>query len=326
MSQRRIVITTSWLSEADEPHRILEAAGFEVDYARPADLERDARSLAEALSTATGVIAGVEPFDADALARAERLRVIARTGAGYDNVDVAAASERNVLICSTPQVNRQAVAEFAIGSLLNLARQIPRSNEIIRAGGWSQPSGWELRGKTLGIVGFGAIGQAVAGIAGGLGMHVLAYDPFVSAAGTELAHVTHVDLPQLLERSDAVTLHVFLSEDTRHLIDAGAIDAMKTGAVLINAARGGVVDEDALVAALQSKKLSGAALDTFEREPLPASSPLRQAENLILTPHVAGATVEARARSGVMAAESVVQVLSGNVPVNAVNRSLVTTG
>jgi D-3-phosphoglycerate dehydrogenase/(S)-sulfolactate dehydrogenase len=319
-------VTTSWLSEEDIPHRLLTDAGFDVHYARPADRAIDGRSLAAALEGADGVIAGVESFDAETLGQAPHLRVIARTGAGYDNVDVAAASRLGMLVYATPQVNRQSVAEFTIGSLLNLARGLTPGDRVVRAGLWTQSSGWELNGKTLGIIGFGAIGRTVADIAKGFGMHIMAYDPFVAGNGTRTPGVSLVELPELLERSDAVTLHVFLSDDTRHIIDAAALDRMKPGAVLINAARGGVVDEDALVDALLSSKLSAAALDTFEAEPLPQDSRLRQVEHLLLTPHVGGATVEARAQSGAMAAQSIIQTLAGQAPSNAVNADLVATG
>lgn len=303
---RRVLITTSWLGEGDDVHRTLTDAGCDVGFARQG----------ASLEDADAVIAGIEPWDAHLLKAAPRLKVLARTGVGYDNVDVATANELGIAVCTTPGVNRSSVAEFTFVALLNLARDIPRLSASMREQGWASASGHELRGKTLGVIGFGAIGRSVAELARALGMTVLAHDPHVDA---EQAGVSPVPLPELLARSDAVTLHVSLGEDTRHLIDGDAIARMKHGAVLVNAARGGVVDEAALAGALRSGRLAGAALDTFEHEPLPADSPLRDVPNLLLTPHIAGATVEGRARSGLSAARSVLAALSGELPSTTVN-------
>ncbi|WP_105030357.1 phosphoglycerate dehydrogenase [Arthrobacter ruber] len=323
MNTQRILITTSWLNEGDDVHRLLLDAGHEVVYGRPADLKSQGLTLQDVIADVDGVIAGVEPFGADVLNAAQKLKVVARTGVGYDNVDLATANARGIAVCATPGVNRQSVAEFAIASLLNLVRQIPQNSVIVQGGGWAQPSGRELLGKTLGVVGLGAIGKTVAQLARAFGMRVIAYDPYFDEAFAAEIGVERVELPELIANADAITLHVFLNEETRHLINAETIATMRDGAIIVNAARGGTVDETALVEALRSGKLAGAALDTFEQEPLPADSPLRGVENLILTSHIAGATHEGRARSGAMAAESVVEVLNNNLPRQCVNKEAV---
>ncbi|GAA2532855.1 hypothetical protein GCM10010423_30690 [Streptomyces levis] len=323
MGRERVLITTSWLGAGDHVHRMLTEAGCDVVFGRPADLRSQGRSLEDAVAGVDALIAGVEPCDARVLNAAPRLKVVARTGVGYDNVDMPAANALGIAVCATPNVNRRSVAEFTIASLLNLVRGIPRLNASMREGEWTQTSGRELYGKTLGVVGFGAIGRSVAGLAQAFGMTVLVCDPYRDDAFVEQRGASLVELAELLARSDAVTVHVLLSDDTRHLIDEDAIARMKRGAVLVNAARGGVVEEAALADALRSGRIAAAALDTFASEPLPADSPLRGVANLLLTPHVAGATVEGRARSGRSAAESVLAALSGEMPQAAVNRGVI---
>ncbi|WP_225891305.1 phosphoglycerate dehydrogenase [Streptomyces dioscori] len=314
-----MLITTSWLSEGDHVHRVLTEAGCDVVFGRPTDLERQGRSLEDSVGDIDAIIAGVEPCGARVLHAAPRLKVVARTGVGYDNVDVATANTLGVAVCVTPSVNRRSVAEFTLAALLNLVRGIPQASALLQEGDWAQVSGRELYGKTLGVVGFGEIGRSVAVLGQALGMTVLACDPYSDGALVEQAGASLVELPELLARSDAITLHVGLTDDTRHLIDADAIGRMKHTAVLVNAARGGVVDEKALVEALRAGRIAAAAVDTFEHEPLPPDSALRGVTNLLLTPHIAGATVEGRARSATSAARSVVAALAGKTPRAVVN-------
>ncbi|WP_020122006.1 phosphoglycerate dehydrogenase [Streptomyces canus] len=323
MRRKRVLITTSWLDEGDHVHRMLADAGCDVVFGRPADLQRQGRSLEDAVTDVDALVAGVQPCDARVLNAAPRLKVVARTGVGYDNVDVPAANALGIAVCTTPNVNRRSVAEFTIASLLNLVRGIPQAGASMQEGGWTQTSGRELYGKTLGVVGFGAIGRSVAGLAQAFGMTVLACDPYSDGVLVGQSGASLVELPELLRRSDAITVHVLLSDDTRHLINEDAIARMKHGAVLVNAARGGVVDEAALVNALRGGRIAGAALDTFEDEPLPVDSALRGVANLLLTPHIAGATIEGRARSGTSAAESVLAALSGEMPRAAVNADVI---
>jgi (S)-sulfolactate dehydrogenase len=251
---------------------------------------------------------------AELLARAPRLRVVGRLGVGLDNIDVAACAARGIEVIPATGANALAVAEYVVCAVMLLLRGAYLSTTDVAAGKWPRgrlSEGRETAGRTLGIVGFGGIGRLVAKLAQGLGMKVLATDPAISAADAvwRESGVAYRGLDDLLVESDAVTLHVPLTQATRHLISAGRLARMKRGAVLINTARGGVIDEAALAESLAGGHLAGAALDVFENEPLPASSPLAGAPNLVLTPHVAGVTRESNARVSGMIADKVAQYL-----------------
>ncbi|MFI6906947.1 phosphoglycerate dehydrogenase [Nonomuraea sp. NPDC050394] len=308
----RVLVTTAWLQPGDHVDRLLQEEGFEVVHKRSG-------RLVDLVREVDGVVAGTDAFTAEVLAAAPKLKVIGRTGAGYDNIDTDAATERGIAVCPTPGVNRRAVAEHTLALMLNCARLLPQNILSVRSGGWEQPSGRELAGATLGIVGLGAIGKSVAELGSLLGMEVLAYDPDLDLDFAARTGVHAVPLEELLRRSDFVSLHIFLDASTRHLIDAAALATMKPTAYLINTARGGVIDEDALADALERGKLAGAALDVVEVEPLPAASRLREHDNVIVTAHVGAATTESRARSGRMAAQAVIDVLNGRAPAFTVN-------
>ncbi len=253
--------------------------------------------------------------DAALLARAPQLRVVGRLGVGLDNIDVAACAARAIEVIPATGANALSVAEYVVCTVMLLLRGAYHASAEVAAGKWPRGAlgeGRETAGKTLGIVGFGGIGQLVAKLAQGLGMKVLATDPALAAAAPvwRESGVAYRGLDDLLAESDAVTLHVPLMPETRHLVSAGRMARMKRGAVLINTARGGVIDEAALAAALTSSHLAGAALDVFETEPLPAGSPLAGAPNLVLTPHIAGVTRESNARVSTLIAAKVAQALT----------------
>ncbi len=254
------------------------------------------------------------------LEKAERLKVVGRAGVGVDNIDVDAATHRGVLVMNTPGGNSVSVAEHTLALMLALARSVPQSNASIHAGRWekSSASGTELRGKTLGLVGFGRVGTEVARRARGLEMEVLAYDPYVAPAAAREVEVELVALDELLRRSDFVSLHTSLSPSTEKMIDAAAVGKMKRGARLINCARGELIDESALAEALRSAQLAGAAVDTFAVEP-PKNSPLLGLPNLIATPHIAGSTAEAQEEVGTAIAQQVRDYLADGLIRNAVN-------
>jgi phosphoglycerate dehydrogenase-like enzyme len=311
MESHTVLITTNYLEPDGEIRRVLERAGCAVTFSRPQDRGGDQGHLRSALRGARAVIVGTEPFRADLIDCAPDLGLIARTGVGYDNVDLHAAAGRGIKVCVTPGVNRQSVAELTLGLLIDAARGIVTSERSVRAGSWTQCSGRELGGSTLGLVGLGAIGQAVATMARGIGMHVLAHDTepdgaFVMDRGIELC-----DLGDLLRRSDFVSIHVALTPASKGMIGRTALATMKPGSYLVNTARGGIVDEVALAGALCKGHLGGAALDVLETEPLPADHPLRSAPNVTITPHIAGATTEARTRSSKMAASQIIDFFEG---------------
>ncbi|MGH6886046.1 MAG: NAD(P)-dependent oxidoreductase, partial [Geminicoccales bacterium] len=238
---------------------------------------------------------------ADLLARAPHLRVVARAGTGVDTIDVHAATRRGIAVLNAPGANTVSAGEHAMGLLLALVRRIPEAAAAMRGGDWDRKrfEGSELRAKTMGIVGLGRIGGHVAQLARAFGMQVVAHDPYLLPERAAELTVRLLPLETLLRTADVVSLHVALTEDTRHLIDARRLRLMKPTAVLINTARGELVDEAALAEALRERRIGGAAIDVFATEPLPADSPLRGLDRVILTPHLAASTAEAQERVAV---------------------------
>jgi D-3-phosphoglycerate dehydrogenase / 2-oxoglutarate reductase len=283
----------------------------------------DRGGLLEAIGSADAlVVRSATDVDAELIARAEKLRVIGRAGVGVDNVDVAAATRRGILVCNAPQSNIVSAAEHTIALLLAVARNVPQAHAALEAGRWerSRFAGVEVDGKTLGVLGFGRIGQLVAARARGLGMRILAYDPHVTRERfRELGVASAASLDEVYTSSDFITLHLPLTVETQHLISHAALGRMRPGTRLINAARGSLVDTEALVQALRNGTIEGAALDVFEQEPLPADSPLLGLANVVLTPHLAASTTEAQDRAGVQVAEQVVSALAGGSVANALN-------
>jgi (S)-sulfolactate dehydrogenase len=255
--------------------------------------------------------------DARLLATAVRLKVIGRLGVGLDNIDMAAARARGIAVIPATGANALAVAEYVIATALLLLRGAYLSSAAVANGEWPRAAlsaGREIAGKTLGVVGFGTIGRLTAKLGRGLSMRVVGHDPdhpATSAVWRE-AQASPLPLEALLGEADVVTLHVPLTAVTRGMIDAAKLACMKANAVLINTARGGIVDEVALADALRNGRLGGAALDVFEDEPLPAGSPLAGCPSLILTPHIAGVTRESNARVSAMIAEQVAAFLARN--------------
>jgi D-3-phosphoglycerate dehydrogenase / 2-oxoglutarate reductase len=287
------VTARSFRQVPGEHQELLRASGLPVRFAE-ADRPLDEEELVELVRGCWGLIVGVDPVTA-AVLDAGPLRVVVRFGSGTDNVDLEAAGRRGVRVVATPGANARSVAELTIGLLLALARHLVRHDREIRSGSWSRHTGIELAGRHLGVVGYGAVGRQVAGIAGALGMEVVATDPAVRDADVPL-----VDLETLLASSDAVTLHVPLADGTRGMIGAAQLDRMRPQALLVNTSRGGLVDERALAQALAAGRLGGAAFDTFEHEP-PEASPLLALDTFIASPHAGAATVEAARRTGVAA-------------------------
>ncbi|QUW20143.1 phosphoglycerate dehydrogenase [Agrococcus sp. Marseille-Q4369] len=297
---------------------MLRDAGYTTRH-EPNIAELSPEARAELLGGVRAIIAGTKPLGAEELALAPRLELIVRTGVGYDSVDVETAGARGIPVCVTAGANRQAVAEHVFALMLAVARRVPENIANLAVGSWQQLTGRELRGATLGILGLGSIGKAVTGIAKGFGMHVVAYDPYFDGEFAAAHDVRRAELDEVLRQSDFVTLHLFLDESTRNLIDAERLRLMKSDAVLVNTARGGIVDEEALVEAVRSGVIGGAALDVFADEPLPADSALLHTPGILATTHVAGATREARGESGRMAARNVIAVLGGDEPQFVVN-------
>jgi D-3-phosphoglycerate dehydrogenase / 2-oxoglutarate reductase len=309
----------------------LEAPGLDV--LRQAGIELDERdglkgdALKEAVRAADGVIVRSQTkITADLLENPGHLKAIVRAGVGVDNIDVAAATRRGVVVMNTPGGNTFSTAEHTISLLMSLARHIPNADQSVRQGKWDRNRfvGTQLRDKTLGVVGLGRIGREVARRAAGLDMKVIGFDPFLAPerAG-QLGIEAVADLDQLLPRCDFLTVHTPLTDETRNLIGATQLARIKKGARVLNCARGGIINEEALIAALQSGHLAGAALDVFVQEPPPADHPLLKLPNVVVTPHLGASTIEAQVSVALEAAQLLVDFLQRGVVQFAVNMAAV---
>lgn len=256
----------------------------------------------------------------EVIERAHNLKVIARAGVGVDNIDLDAATENGIIVVNAPDGNTNSAAEHTIAMLMSLARKIPQAFLALKNKKWDRKShvGVELRGKTLGIVGLGRIGEEVARRAKGQRMNVVAYDPFLTAERAETLGLTMGTLDEVLAVGDFITVHTPLLKETRHIINAEAFEKMKDGARVINCARGGIIDEDALYDAVKSGKIAGAALDVFEEEPATDHKVL-ELDEVIATPHLGASTIEAQENVAIDVSHDVVRILSGELATNPVN-------
>lgn len=294
-----------------------QQAGVKVDFSPGLDTTGVSEHIRDCDAV---IIRSATTLSSSILDNAGRLRVIGRAGIGVDNIDIDAATERGVVVLNTPDANATTTAELAIAHMLSLARHLPFANHSVRSKKWERQRfiGAELANKTLGIIGFGTIGRIVAQRAVGLGMLVIAHDPYVTDEVFAELGVQHFDLDEVLQQADIVTLHCPLVDKTRHLMNSKTLQLMKPGARLINCARGGLVDEAALHDALDSGQITGAALDVFETEP-PRDSPLLELDNIVFTPHLGASTEEAQTAVGVEISKQVMTFLKTGEAINAVN-------
>jgi (S)-sulfolactate dehydrogenase len=304
------VVITEFIDERALP--ALRAA-HEVQY-DPKLVDDPLRLLKEAASADAIVVRNRTQVRGELLAALKQCRVVGRLGVGLDNIDVPACEARGMKVIPATGANALSVAEYVIGSAMLLLRGAYQSTAAVAAGQWPRnalSNGREIAGKTLGLIGFGSIGQLTAKLAQGLGMNVMAFDAMMAADHLVYAAtgVRAAGLDEVITTADVVSLHVPLVDSTRHLFDARRIASMKPGAVLINSARGGIVDEVALAAALRSGALGGAAIDVFDEEPLPASAHFDHCPNLLLTPHIAGVCAESNQRVSVLIAQKVLEAL-----------------
>ncbi len=286
----------------------------------PGQMKRD--ELLAALPDADAlIIRSASKIDAQALAAASKLKMIARAGVGVDNVDIPKATEQGVVVMNTPDGNTVSTAEMTFGLMLALARQIPQAHATMLAGKWDRKafSGVELRGKTLGVVGFGRIGRAVAKRALAFEMTVIAYDPYIPADIAADLGVELVDLDTIYRRSDFISLHAVLTDETRDMVNAATIAKMKDGVRIVDAARGALINEADLAEGIRSGKVAGAALDVYPTEPPPADDPLIGLANVVHTPHLAASTEDAQIVVAVDAARLVVNALLNGTYNNVIN-------
>lgn len=291
---------------------------MEVDYLPGLSKEEILQRIAEydALMVRSGT-----KVTRDIIEAGTNLKIIGRAGVGVDNIDVEAATERGIVVVNSPGGNTRAAAEHTIALMLALARNIPQAHMMLKQGEWKRSKfmGMEVYGKTLGVIGFGRIGREVAKRAQGLGMEVIAYDPYISEESAERIGVQLVDLPTLLQKADIITIHTPLTKETKHLLGEEELKKMKKGAKIINTARGGIVDEIALAKAIEEGIIGGAAIDVFEQEPPPPDHPLLKLEQVIVTPHLGASTVEAQEYVAIDVAEQIVNFFKGIPPSSPVN-------
>jgi len=318
----KILVSLSWAERIPaSPQAIdkLHAKGWEVVFnTKGRNLTED--EVVEALPGVSAVIAGSDKFTARGLATADRLRVISRVGVGFDAIDLAAATQKRVVVTTSPvQPLFEAMADHTFGLMIGISRHIPALDRSVKAGHWARQMGPHLFHRTLGIVGLGRIGKEVAKVARGFQMSLLCYDVVHDDAFARELGLTYVDLPELLRAADYVTIHTPLNASTRGLMNRERLALMKPTAYLVNTSRGPVVDEEALYWALTNGIIAGAATDVFQKEPPDPSNPLLQLDNLIATPHVGGLSLQAVDAMFASATQSAIDVLEGRKPYLVVN-------
>ncbi len=317
-----VLISPEEVRERDGPWvERLVSSGFRVIYPEDARFSTGtlgAETTVRELARCVAVVAGAEFYDEPTFAALPHLRVVARAGVGYDRVDTEAATVRSVAVTITPNANHESVAEHALGLLLSVTREIGACDREIRTGGWRRRIVRPLRGCTLGLLGLGRIGRSLAVRARALGMTVIAHDVAPDRTFAETNGVEIVNLDALLSRSDYLSLHCPLTDETRGILDRVAISRMRDGAIVINTARGDLVVEEDLVAALRSGKLGGAGLDVYRTEPLTPDHPLVEIETVVLTPHIASADSTSIEQMAFEAADSIARLAAGVWPQGAV--------
>ena len=291
----------------------LESAVGEVTY-NTTGKPLSAEALKELIPGVHGFIAGLDTINAEVIEAADALKVICRYGVGYDNVDLVAASRKNIIVTNTPGANSVSVAELALGSMLSLARHIPDAIQATRKGEWPRTNGLTLEGKTVGILGLGAIGKQLAKRLSAFDCQILAYDPFPDMYFANQYQINVLSLEELLPQADFISLHIPLTTQTQKMVNSSFFDQVKQGAILINTSRGELVDENALFEALNTGKIAGAALDAFSHEPPDPADPLLQFPQVLVTPHMGAHTDGATNNMGWMAMRDCLAVLSGDEP------------
>ncbi len=317
--KRILVTTTSFQDTPGSHHALLASQGYEIVNARGPLNEA---GIMELVGDFDGILCGDDAYTRPVLEKClPRLKVLSKYGIGLDKIDMAAATSLKIPVCFTPGVNHTTVAEHTFGLLLAIYRNMVAEVNYVKAGNWKRLTGHELAGKTIGVVGLGRIGREVVIRARAFGMDVIGHDlywddAFAAQHGVERAP----DIDSLIRRSDVITLHTNLTDETRHLINAARIAAMKDGAVVLNCARGEIVDNQAIVDGLTSGKLYGYGADVLDEEPPPADHPLLRCERAIITPHIGSRTYESVVRQATKSVENLIAVLEGRPPLAQANK------
>jgi len=314
----KILITPrSFASASDKPMKMLTEKGYEIqlnDIGRPYKKEE----MLKLIRDVDGIIIGIDELSAEIIEKANALKVISKYGIGLDNIDINMATNNKIIVTNTPTANLDAVADLAFGLILSLARRIPEADKKTKSGAWEKIIGKSVWEKTLGIIGLGKIGRQVVKRAQGFKMNILVFDLIKDKKFAQKCGIKYVNLEELLQKSDYITIHIPLNDATRDMISYEELEKIKEGAFLINTSRGGIVDEGALYNALRNNKLRGAALDVYNNEP-PRESTLKELDNVIMTPHIGAYTEEAIENMSIQAAQNLIDVLEGREPQNRVN-------
>lgn len=290
----------------------LEKEGYEI-ILNPYGRVLKEEELIKLIRDIDGIIVGIDPLTEKVLENASKLKVISKYGVGVDNIDIETAKKLGIIVTNTPSANSNAVAELTIGLIFSVLREISLSDKKSREGLWERFIGYELYGKTLGIIGTGNIGKRVVKLLKGFDLKIVCYDILPDYSWAEKEGVSYVSLDELLKDSDIITLHIPLTKDSYHLISEKEINMMKNSAIIINTSRGGIIDEEALYKALREKRIFGAGLDVFEEEP-PKNSPLFDLENVVITSHIGAHTTEAIEKMAEISVENLILGLKGEKP------------
>jgi len=318
MTYKILVTSRSFGQVSEEPIKLLEQNNCSIDFKKESGLYGEEDFL-KVIGEYDAVIVGADHMTAKVIEAGKKLKIICKHGAGVDNIDCEKAKEMGIPVTNVPATNSDAVADFAFGLILNIARKISANAFEVKRGKWNKDIGVDVCKKTLGIIGCGAIGRRVAKRGQGFDMRVLGYDPYVKESAN-LSNISLVDLDTLIKESDFISIHVPLTPDTRNLIGSKEMQQMKKGAFIINTARGGIVDENALYQFLTNGHLGGAALDVTEQEPIQSDSPLLKLDNVIITSHIASYSKESLNAVSMACARNIIKIINNETPDNIVNK------
>lgn len=310
-----LVTATNYSRYCQAGKKILEDAGCEIienPHGRPYTYEE----LCGIVGEIDGVVAGVDTWNEDVFRLAPNLKAIARFGVGVDNIDLNAAKDHGIIVCNSPGINSSAVAEQAVALMLSLIRQVPAMNQAVRKGEWPRPMFHELKSRTVGFLGFGAIARNVAVRLKGFGPRMIAYDKYPNQEAADKLGVELVSQEDVLKNSDIISIHLPATDETGHLISKETIGQMKDGVYLVNTARGSIVNESDMARALESGKAAGFGTDVFEHEPIDTDGPLFKYDNYIATPHVSAETYENCETTSIVTAKALLAVFDGKEPEN----------
>ncbi|RBP46981.1 phosphoglycerate dehydrogenase [Garciella nitratireducens] len=312
MKKKILITPRSFGKTNDVPFKILEKHGYEIIRNQTGEKYSE-QQLIDIIEEMDGIIVGLDPISRKVLEKAKNLKVVTKYGVGLDNIDLRAAKRLGIQVTFTPGANDESVADFTFSLMLSVSRHIKQLDEIVRNDCWGKIIGTEVYGKTLGIIGTGAIGKDVARRARGFNMEILAYDIYPDENFAKKIGLKYVDKKTLLKNSDFISFHVPLTDEMYHFIDEEELKMMKDSAIIINTSRGGIINEDSLYYALRDKKIAAAALDVFENEP-PINSRLLELDNVLLSPHCGASTIDATNRMGLMAVEGLISILEEKEP------------